>query len=176
MDLNCFCFGRIATGRSIKKKRLNWKQQQRVESNGGNYLGAIRLTFSSDRFIDERPASSNLLSFDCAMCSYEWMNKMKKNKEQLITMYGIQRCTLYVAVLTRMIFWSRINFLMQLKKNTDVIAPSNELNTIIINNKSLFLSSASCRPQCIRNEQKHQERERKRDGKRLIIQNWFIIK
>lgn len=79
---------------------------------------------------------------------------------------------MYVAVLTRMIFWSRINFLMQLKKNTDVIAPSNELNTIIINNKSLFLSSASCRPQCIRRERKHQERERER---RKAINNSELI-
>lgn len=50
-----------------------------------------------------------------------------------------------IPLLTRMIFWSRINFLIQLKKNTDVIAPSNALNTIIINNKSLFLSSVACK-------------------------------
>lgn len=46
-------------------------------------------------------------------------------------------------LLTRIIFWSRINFLMQLKKNTDVIVPSNPLNTIMMNNNSLFVSSAS---------------------------------
>ncbi len=34
------------------------------------HLGAILLIFSNDRFSDIRPASSNLLSFDCLMCSY----------------------------------------------------------------------------------------------------------
>lgn len=33
------------------------------------YLGAIRFMFSSDLFSEIRPASSNLLSFDCLMCS-----------------------------------------------------------------------------------------------------------
>lgn len=33
------------------------------------YPGTIRFTFSRDRLIDIRPASSNLLSFDCRIVS-----------------------------------------------------------------------------------------------------------
>lgn len=71
LNLDGFRWRRI-TGSpdKIRKQLLKSREAKTEKSNhDGKHLGAIRLIFSRDRFRDARPASSNLLSLDCRMCS-----------------------------------------------------------------------------------------------------------
>lgn len=83
--------------------------------------------------------TSGFIQFTFFRLSYRFLQNRTDNQNLINTALhpvGIRQSL----QLTRIIFWSRINFLMQLKKNTDVIVPSNPLNTIMMNNNSLFVS------------------------------------
>lgn len=73
---------KLTLHKSYEAKFLNVNEAERNSEQSSTYPGIIRFTFSRDRFMDMRPASSNLLSFDCRIVSW-LIRKIGRHDERI---------------------------------------------------------------------------------------------